>query len=99
MARVYQAKVANLPDPKQIPEDSQVGPTAVFICALLITRMVVQEVNERSSAILLTEEVLLEALCFDFCVESPHAELVDLFESCGSPSSVQEFAWSLAHDS
>jgi hypothetical protein len=34
---VYQAKVANLPDPKQIPEDSQVGPAATFILLLLIT--------------------------------------------------------------
>ncbi|KAF5315690.1 hypothetical protein D9611_004671 [Ephemerocybe angulata] len=58
-----------------------------------------QEVNERSAAILSTEEVLLEALCFDFFVESPHAELVDLFEKCDSPVPVQEFAWSLAHDS
>ncbi|TEB35899.1 cyclin-like protein [Coprinellus micaceus] len=80
VARIYQTKVLNLSEPKQIPEDSQ-------------------EVNERSAAILQTEEVLLEALCFDFFVESPHAELVDLFDSCESPPPVQEFAWSLAHDS
>jgi len=43
--------------------------------------------------------VLLEALCFDFFVENPHAELVDLFESCECPQLVQEYAWSLAHDS
>lgn len=49
--------------------------------------------------ILLTEEVLLEALCFDFVVESPHAELVDLFDAHEVDALVQEFAWSLAHDS
>ncbi|KAF8163278.1 cyclin-like protein [Crassisporium funariophilum] len=58
-----------------------------------------KEVDQCLSAILLTEEVLLEALCFDFVVESPHAELLDLFESCGTDSEVQEYAWSLAHDS
>ncbi|KAJ3540921.1 hypothetical protein NMY22_g4101 [Coprinellus aureogranulatus] len=80
VARIYQTKVLNLSEPKQIPEDSQ-------------------EVSERSAAILQTEEVLLEAICFDFFVESPHAELVDLFETCESPAPIQEFAWSLAHDS
>jgi len=58
-----------------------------------------QEVDVCQSAILLTEEVLLEALCFDFVVESPHAELLDLFESLGSDTDLQEYAWSLAHDS
>jgi len=58
-----------------------------------------KEVDQCQSAILLTEEVLLEALCFDFVVESPHAELLELFESCNPDSDVQEYAWSLAHDS
>ncbi|KDR81584.1 hypothetical protein GALMADRAFT_239625 [Galerina marginata CBS 339.88] len=58
-----------------------------------------KEVDLCQSAILLTEEVLLEALCFDFVVESPHAELLDLFESLGSDPEIQEYAWSLAHDS
>ncbi|KAF8798000.1 cyclin-like protein [Phlegmacium glaucopus] len=58
-----------------------------------------KEVDQCQSAILLTEEVLLEALCFDFVVESPHAELLELFESCSPDSDVQEYAWSLAHDS
>ncbi|KAF8654160.1 hypothetical protein AX16_003689 [Volvariella volvacea WC 439] len=48
--------------------------------------------------ILLTEEVLLEALCFDFVVESAHAELVELFEAFSTDRMIQEFAWSLAHD-
>ena len=60
---------------------------------------IVQEVDQRQAAILLTEEVLLEALCFDFVIESPHADLVELFETCESDSEVQEYAWSLAHDS
>ncbi|CAA7271723.1 unnamed protein product [Cyclocybe aegerita] len=58
-----------------------------------------KDVDQCQAAILLTEEVLLEALCFDFVVESPHAELLDLFESLGTDLEVQEYAWSLAHDS
>lgn len=58
-----------------------------------------QEVEQCQAAILLTEEVLLEALCFDFVVESPHAELLELFESSEDDLQVQEYAWSLAHDS
>lgn len=58
-----------------------------------------REVEQYQTAILLTEEVLLEALCFDFVVESPHAELVDLFEALSVEFVIQEYAWSLAHDS
>ncbi|TFK29914.1 cyclin-like protein [Coprinopsis marcescibilis] len=57
------------------------------------------EVDDSQKMILATEEVLLEALCFDFVVENPHADLVDLFDSCASEPLVQEYAWSLAHDS
>lgn len=49
--------------------------------------------------ILLTEEVLLEALCFDFVVESPHADLVDLFEKFECATKLQDYAWTIAHDS
>ncbi|KAF8959060.1 cyclin-like protein [Flammula alnicola] len=58
-----------------------------------------KEVDHCQAMILLTEEVLLEALCFDFVVESPHAELLDLFDRLGSDFEVQEYSWSLAHDS
>jgi len=58
-----------------------------------------KEVEQCQAAILLTEEVLLEALCFDFVVESPHAELLELFESSEGNLQIQEYAWSLAHDS
>ncbi|KAJ8520428.1 hypothetical protein ONZ45_g2786 [Pleurotus djamor] len=58
------------------------------------------EVEQCQNSILLTEEALLEALCFDFLVSSPHADLVDLFDSYGNTSSsVCEGAWSIAHDS
>lgn len=50
------------------------------------------------TSILLTEEVLLEALCFDFVVDSPHAELVDLFDAHEDENLVQDYAWSIAHD-
>ena len=49
--------------------------------------------------ILLTEEVLLEALCFDFVVATPHAELVDLFDSRQEKPELEECAWSIASDS
>jgi hypothetical protein len=58
-----------------------------------------QEIEEVSSQILAAEEVLLEALCFDFVVESPHADLVDLFDAHGVGDHFQDYAWSIAHDS
>ncbi|KAF8228192.1 cyclin-like protein [Tricholoma matsutake] len=58
-----------------------------------------KEVEHCQSTILLNEEVLLEALCFDFVVESPHAELVELFDAHEESHLIQEYAWSLAHDS
>ncbi|RPD66045.1 cyclin-like protein [Lentinus tigrinus ALCF2SS1-7] len=59
-----------------------------------------KEVEECQMSILLTEEVLLEALCFDFVVDSPHAELVDLYETRSSNNpQIEECAWSIANDS
>ena len=58
-----------------------------------------QEVEEAANAILTTEEVLLEALCFDFVVDSPHADLVDLFDAQEEEPALQDYAWSIAHDS
>lgn len=55
--------------------------------------------DQCQSSILLTEEVLIEALCFDFVVDSPHAELVELFRTHAPDITTQEYAWSLAHDS
>ena len=42
---------------------------------------------------------MLEALAFDFIVGSPHADLVDLFDSCETDTLLQDYAWSIAHDS
>ncbi|KAI0807117.1 cyclin-like protein [Fomes fomentarius] len=59
-----------------------------------------KDVEECQTSILLTEEVLLEGLCFDFVVDSPHAELVDLFDARSSNNQqVEECAWSIANDS
>lgn len=58
-----------------------------------------QELDQYQASILLTEEYLLEAICFDFTVESPHAELVDLFSASDDDDSVQGYAWTFAHDS
>ncbi|CAL1704800.1 unnamed protein product [Somion occarium] len=58
-----------------------------------------REVEEAQHAILLAEEVLLEALCFDFIVDSPQVELVDLFEAREESFEVEEYAWSIANDS
>ncbi|KAK7050968.1 hypothetical protein VNI00_005080 [Paramarasmius palmivorus] len=57
------------------------------------------EVDQYQSNILLTEEYLLEAICFDFTVESPHAELVELYRLGRDDYHLQDYAWSLAHDS
>ncbi|KAF8136331.1 cyclin-like protein [Boletus edulis] len=57
------------------------------------------EVEQQQTAILLTEEALLEALCFDFVTISPHVILVDLFDTQQASARVQDYAWSLAHDS
>ncbi|KAI0361993.1 cyclin-like protein [Trametes cingulata] len=58
-----------------------------------------KEVEECQTSILLTEEVLLEGLCFDFVVDSPQADLVDLFEACPNSPQIEECAWSIANDS
>ncbi|XP_006458150.1 hypothetical protein AGABI2DRAFT_199478 [Agaricus bisporus var. bisporus H97] len=58
-----------------------------------------KEVEQCQAAILATEEVLLEALCFDFVVDSPHSHLVDIFNGVSTEDQVQEYAWSIAHDS
>ncbi|KAJ7285862.1 cyclin-like protein [Mycena rebaudengoi] len=58
-----------------------------------------KEVELCQASILLTEEFLLEALCFDYVVESPHSRLVDLFDAHDDDVMVQECAWSFAHDS
>ncbi|KAF7322951.1 Translation initiation factor eIF-2B subunit alpha [Mycena chlorophos] len=59
-----------------------------------------KEVEQCQLQILLTEEALLEALCFDYVVESPHSKLVDLIEAHGQEGTrVAEVAWSFAHDS
>lgn len=55
--------------------------------------------EEYQNAILFTEEVLLEALCFDFIVTSPHSDLVELFEAQQVSEQVEEYAWSIANDS
>ncbi|KAE9387497.1 cyclin-like protein [Gymnopus androsaceus JB14] len=58
-----------------------------------------KEVDQYQTAILMTEEYLLQAICFDFTVESPHAELVDLFGANPNERDVQDYAWTFAHDS
>ncbi|KAJ7632590.1 cyclin-like protein [Roridomyces roridus] len=73
------------------------------ICQVKITNKEVppesKEVEQCQAAILLTEEALLEALCFDYVIESPHSKLVDLFDANEQDMLVQECAWSFAHDS
>ncbi|THU90718.1 cyclin-like protein [Dendrothele bispora CBS 962.96] len=58
-----------------------------------------KEVDALQADILLVEEYLLEALCFDLTVESPHAYLVDLFSVAPDDRVVQDYAWTIAHDS
>ncbi|TCD69718.1 hypothetical protein EIP91_006485 [Steccherinum ochraceum] len=58
-----------------------------------------KEIEDAQIVILATEEVLLEALCFDFVVESPHKDLVELFDARDESFDLQECAWSIANDS
>ena len=69
---------------------------AIQVCTWAHTE---QDVEDSQTAILQTEEVLLEALCFDFVVATPHAELVDLFNSRQEKPEVEEYAWTIASDS
>lgn len=57
-----------------------------------------QDVDCWQSSILITEETLLEALCFEFVVESPHVEMLNMFESLQPGIELQEYAWSVTHD-
>lgn len=52
-----------------------------------------------AAEILAIEEVLLEALCFDFVVASPHAELIDLLNAHQEKPEVEEHSWTIASDS
>lgn len=58
-----------------------------------------QELIESQNAILLTEEVLLEALCFDFVIRSPHIDLIDLLEARRESPEFEEYAFTIANDS
>jgi len=57
-----------------------------------------KELEQIQNTILATEEALLETLCFEFWVESPHSQLVDLLEVYAPPE-LQDYVWSIAHDS
>ncbi|KAI5124546.1 hypothetical protein M0805_003068 [Coniferiporia weirii] len=77
------------------------------VCQNKITGLSVENVSDADiqtcqDAILATEEILLEALCFDFVVDSPHEILVDLLERYVQDESeepLRDAAWSIAHDS
>lgn len=58
-----------------------------------------KDIEESMTMILLTEEVLLEALCFDFVVESPHTALVELLEARDESEELEDYAWTIANDS
>jgi cyclin K len=95
---VCEAKIANK-EVSSIPADGKVFQVSSLPSIRSRWNYVIQEVETRQISILFTEEVLLEALCFDFVVDSPHADLVDLFDSHSDDILVQEYAWSIAHDS
>ncbi|KLO18582.1 cyclin-like protein [Schizopora paradoxa] len=63
-----------------------------------------EEVERCQEAILLTEEALLDALCFDFIIANPHEILVDLFHrhtplAEENEDQLKDLAWCIAHDS
>lgn len=96
VAKICFAKASNT-DVNDIPSDSKVCQTKDVSQSYKADFF--QEVDQCQAAILLTEEALLEALCFDFVIYSPHSELVDLFAAHEDDPSIQEYAWSFAHDS
>lgn len=58
-----------------------------------------QELEEAQSAILLAEEALLEALCFDFVVLSPQVELTRLIEAREEDRMLEDLVWCIGNDS
>ncbi|KAG6376127.1 hypothetical protein JVT61DRAFT_2100 [Boletus reticuloceps] len=96
VARVCQSKITGT-DVSHIPAESVASIPARLTYSN--PSHVSQEVEQQQTAILLTEEALLEALCFDFVTISPHVILVDLFDTQQASARVQDYAWSLAHDS
>ena len=58
-----------------------------------------QELEDAIHNILQTEEYLLDALCFDFVVDSPHGDLVILFNAHEVSPSLEDHSFSIAHDS
>lgn len=50
------------------------------------------------ASLLAAEEVVLDALCFDFVTPSPHAEIAGIAEK-HDDGAVHDHAWTLAHDS
>lgn len=96
VAKIYCSKVNNIAV-LNVPDDSKVRSNSRARDARSPTNP--QEVEQCQTGILLTEEALLEALCFDFLVISPHADLVDLFDTFQEDDPVCEYAWSIAHDS
>lgn len=98
VARVSYAKAENR-DASKVPAESQVRQVLRTLSTFRFHAFEKKDLEIWQSAILITEELLLETLCFDFVVDSPHAELLELFESLETDIEVQEYAWSIAHDS
>lgn len=65
----------------------------------LMANGILQEVQRWQKNILATEEVLLDALCFDFIVDHPQAELVDLLTAFQARETLEQYAWTLVNDS
>jgi hypothetical protein len=80
VARVCQSKAKGI-DVCNIPESAPVRLHSFSPLPSIWPhrRHVSQEIEEVSSQILTVEEVLLKAPCFDFVVDSPHADLIDVF--------------------
>ena len=97
VARVCQSKAKGI-DVCDIPESGPVR-LSPLRSVWVDRRYVSQEIEEVSSQILAAEELLLEALCFDFVIDSPHADLIELFDAHDVGNRFQDFAWSIAHDS
>ena len=93
VAIVFCAKITGI----EVTDDSKVRNRA-YVCIRALKRLR-QDLEDAQSAILLAEEALLDALCFDFVVLSPQVELTHLLEAREEDRMLEDLAWCIANDS
>lgn len=82
----------------QHDENSPVGDYYLSTFARLARRKG-KEIQRWQKNILATEEILLDALCFDFTVDHPQGHLIDLLDAVEANELLHQYAWTLINDS